>query len=182
MVVVKAVRNNYISLQEHLSTWMLKSHKTGVLVNIILNFPNKPIEIFKIMPYNKCIFTENFRFLFFVLILPCIQMMNVCVTVGNDPTDLEVGVVNFDSDCKNYSMEDCSAEHLSCRFLDLLPAQNSINRTLKLVIIMEFCFVLSSMWTKRTYSRNSQGCFEIKSIIRVIPRGKLKNSFTYTLT
>lgn len=77
--------------------------------------------------------------------------MNVCVTVGNDPTDLEVGVVNFDSDCKNYSKDDCSQEHLSCRFLDLLPAQNSENRTLKLVIIMTFCSVLSSMWINRAY-------------------------------
>lgn len=60
-------------------------------------------------------------------------MMNVCVTVGNDPTDLEVGVVNFDSDCMNYSFTECSDKHLSCRFLDLLPGQKSTNRTLKLV-------------------------------------------------
>ncbi|ODM96686.1 ABC transporter G family member 20 [Orchesella cincta] len=82
---------------------------------------------------NLILLMRNRKFLFFVLILPCIQMMNVCVTVGNDPTDLEVGVVNFDSDCKNYSMDDCIPRHLSCRFLDLLPGQNSQNRTLKLI-------------------------------------------------
>lgn len=69
-------------------------------------------------------------------------MMNVCVTVGNDPTDLEVGVVNYDSDCTNYnSSAACPEENLSCQFLDLLPGQNSLNRTLKLVRLnlLNFC-------------------------------------------
>lgn len=39
------------------STRILKSHKTSDLVNKILVFPNKTIEIFKIMPYSKYIFT-----------------------------------------------------------------------------------------------------------------------------
>lgn len=63
-------------------------------------------------------------------------MINTCLTIGNDPTDLRVGVVNMDANCANYTLnlncergeDDPPIQFLSCHYLDLLP-----NKTLSLV-------------------------------------------------
>lgn len=89
------------------------------------------------------------RFLLFILALPCLQMINTCLTIGNDPTDLRIGVVNMDADCTNYTLnlncegDEPSAAFLSCHYLDLLP-----NKTLSLVCLnysiltLKICMVM----------------------------------------
>ena len=66
--------------------------------------------------------------LFFIFLLPGIFMVLTCVSVGLDPTDLPVGVLNLETNCSGVSLNtSCEADVLSCYFIDSLNTTKAIH-------------------------------------------------------
>jgi len=62
--------------------------------------------------------------LIFIFFLPGIFMVLTCISIGIDPKDLPIGVINLETNCSDVAlMENCEADMLSCYYLD------SLNRT-----------------------------------------------------
>ena len=66
--------------------------------------------------------------LVFIFLLPGIFMVLTCVSVGLDPTDLPVGVLNLETNCSGVSLNtSCEADVLSCYFIDSLNTTKAIH-------------------------------------------------------
>lgn len=111
------------------------NRKQSVIENVKDDLWMSSYRLRALIMRNTVLLMRNVKFLLFILALPCLQMINTCLTIGNDPTDLKIGVVNMDTDCgTNYTLnfgcdgEGPAPDFLSCHYLDLLP-----KKTLSLV-------------------------------------------------
>ena len=65
--------------------------------------------------------------LIFIFFLPGILMILTCISVGIDPVNLPVGILNHESNCTNASLARCEADSLSCYFIDSLTATVTVH-------------------------------------------------------
>ncbi|XP_040563313.1 ABC transporter G family member 20 isoform X1 [Lepeophtheirus salmonis] len=77
---------------------------------------------------------RNIPNLLFIFLLPAIEVLLFCIAIGNDPTNLNFGIVNnefpYASNASNYScstLQGCEFENLSCRFLSNLTNRKDLN-------------------------------------------------------
>ena len=69
--------------------------------------------------------------LVFIFFLPGIFMALTCISVGIDPTELPVGVINLEDDCTGFSLHtSCEADLLSCYFIHSLNATQAVQMVL----------------------------------------------------
>ncbi|XP_022918128.1 ABC transporter G family member 20 [Onthophagus taurus] len=98
--------------------------------------PRKFADYFKIlnMEHMKALIWKNFLWMarnypvmLFIIVLPIAQIILFCLSIGHDPTFLNLSVVNYELNEgeKCYKTHECNSTRLSCNFLDYLE-----NRTL----------------------------------------------------
>merc|ERR1719427_1995410 len=71
---------------------------------------------------------RNLPLLFFVFFLPGIVLLINSLTIGLNPKDLPIAVVNFETNCTDkYYQHACEANQLSCYFQDSLNRSDTIH-------------------------------------------------------
>lgn len=98
------------------------------------------LNVYLLMGFNKWFcFVVEFRVLMFVILLPWMQIILFCLSVGKDPKGLHLAVVNNDL---NNTMDSCPVRGvgcdqsaLSCQYLDYLK-----NKSIILVCILYIFF------------------------------------------
>lgn len=105
---------------------------------------------------NWLVLFRNFGFLLFLVILPSVTVFVFCATVGSDPIDLKIGVINREvfgesiengtnttnftttaGICEVQEPRECSNANLSCLYLDSLN-KNQIKLVRKLIVHRNF--------------------------------------------
>lgn len=104
------------------------------------------------------------RQLLFIFLLPALEVIFFCGAIGRDPTDLALGVVNFENNSCNFTdsnnnssnYDGCDFSEVGCRFFDVLFKQKSIVRrefddtetALKAVRDGEVCILINKFFKK----------------------------------
>ncbi|CAL8089214.1 unnamed protein product [Orchesella dallaii] len=86
---------------------------------------NQIDRIHSLIRRNCIYFLRNLPFLFMLVIFPALQTAIVATTIGGDPKNMSIAVVNeelpnWKKDCRFEPLDDCHSGHYSCRFLKRL--------------------------------------------------------------
>jgi len=84
-------------------------------------------NILALLIKNWITMKRNPVLLIFIFFLPGIFMVLTCISIGIDPVDLPVGVVNFETNCSGVNLNaSCEADVLSCYYLDALNKTEAV--------------------------------------------------------
>ena len=89
----------------------------------ILNYKNKSSigsKISALITMNFIKIKRNPSFVFLMIVLPILEISVFCNTVGLEPKNLDLGVINEENCTLNPNTEECELENISCRILDQL--------------------------------------------------------------
>lgn len=120
------------------------------------------------MHHMKALLWKNFLWMWrniptmtFIIGLPVAQIILFCLSIGHDPVDLPVAVVNYELDTRNVCVEDlnCNGTTLSCSYLGYLE-----RRALKLVSDRYLSIFVISLTSSTNCCR---GCYGPRTYIFV---------------
>ncbi|ODM93971.1 ABC transporter G family member 20 [Orchesella cincta] len=118
---------------EHLSDWKQGTETSENAAispsNALSSIKNVQLDRIHSLIRRNCIaFVRNIPFLFMLVIFPALQTAIIASTLGGDPKNMSIAVVNeelpnWKSDC-SLELSSCGAGHYSCRYLKRLEDDN----------------------------------------------------------